>query len=429
MKSFKSGLFALSVLITAAACAPGAPSNSDGQSLATLQAHVPHLDLQMSGLEGQALLDQQPELLTASDAQTLKPVLELGKRNLDWLKHINLHRDPAHPVSLSSKETQQGYPIEQPSESNVQIVMSTYNQLKAELPHAMAQVLLNGQAFTDDLPLDEKDYILWGAKVDRVYQSATRWLLELPYLSSYIAFRQKDIRGYYYLSKEADLATKLANWSQLDASLQANLRSWLIGMCANSRSRAECTRKLDKLISTQGDIQGFHDQYVGKSRELFESYFSIQRVRGDIEWTSAHPDVLHMPFRDPKSQLFRDYLKGNIEDEWKWGGWRLSLDFEDGFRRLARLVLEPGVTPHVDWNQDTITIDSNQPTTEYGSQWMIRHEFGHILGFVDCYAEFYEEERGVMVSYQIDTSDLMCSRKGALKQNHFDELKRVYFDR
>jgi hypothetical protein len=136
-----------------------------------------------------------------------------------------------------------------------------------------------------------------------------------------------------------------------------------------------------------------------------------------------------MPFRDPKDAHFQSYLKDNIEDEWKWNGWRLSLDFEDSFRQLARLILEPGVTPHVDWNRDVIVIDSNQPTTEYGSQWMIRHEFGHILGFVDCYSEFYEKERGVMVSYQLDTTNLMCSRQGALKQTHYDELKRHYFNK
>jgi hypothetical protein len=152
--------------------------------------------------------------------------------------------------------------------------------------------------------------------------------------------------------------------------------------------------------------------------------------RGDVVWSSSNPTELHIPFLDPGNSgdaSLASYVKDNIEDEWRWQGWNLHLDLVKGTNQTAHIELQPGVTPHVVVAENAIVMDANQPRTEYDARWAIRHEFGHILGFVDCYVEFYDEERAVMVSYQIDTTNLMCSRRGALKQTHFDELKRVYF--
>jgi hypothetical protein len=76
---------------------------------------------------------------------------------------------------------------------------------------------------------------------------------------------------------------------------------------------------------------------------------------------------------------------------------------------------------------DTITMDANRSLEEYSTRWTIRHEFGHVLGLPDCYIEFYDESRAVMVSYQIDITNLMCSRKGKLQERHVLELRKHYY--
>jgi len=53
-------------------------------------------------------------------------------------------------------------------------------------------------------------------------------------------------------------------------------------------------------------------------------------------------------------------------------------------------VFEPGVTPHVNGiGGRIITMDANAPLDDYDVSWTIRHEYGHVLGFPDCYVEFY----------------------------------------
>jgi len=107
--------------------------------------------------------------------------------------------------------------------------------------------------------------------------------------------------------------------------------------------------------------------------------------------------------------------------------WQLRLDFvKVQGPRTPFVVFEPGITPHVSF--PGIYMDSNAPLTEYDVQWTIRHEFGHVLGLPDCYMEFYDTDIEAMVSYQLDVTNLMCSRRGHIQQTHYDELKRIYLN-
>ena len=136
-----------------------------------------------------------------------------------------------------------------------------------------------------------------------------------------------------------------------------------------------------------------------------------------------------MPFKNPSDPIVRQWLIDNIEDEWRLDGWNFKLNFQTGWSwNMAEVVFEPGATPHVNGlGGNTITMDANQALQEYGTRWTIRHEFGHVLGLPDCYIEFFDTEKDVMVSYQLDLDNLMCSRRGKLQKLHYEELKRAYF--
>jgi hypothetical protein len=50
----------------------------------------------------------------------------------------------------------------------------------------------------------------------------------------------------------------------------------------------------------------------------------------------------------------------------------------------------------------------------------------HVIGLPDCYHEFYDTNLEAYVNYQLDISDLMCSRAGNIKERIYTELKKVY---
>jgi hypothetical protein len=236
----------------------------------------------------------------------------------------------------------------------------------------------------------------------------------------------------------------------LSADRKAELSGWLVGECRNIEGVTDtpadpdkpdtpvdanlCQTKLNTAIQRNGNPWSFHQTYVGQAAAHWDSYFDIPAHRSDVTWTGSNPGVFSIPFRDPGREDVKNWLRDNIQDEWKWqtdeGPWQLTLAFQPGGSdsEITHVKFEAGATPHVNGIAgNEITMDGNRNIGEYTSRWTIRHEYGHVLGFPDCYLEFYDSAAGEMIQYQLDITNLMCSRKGHLQQRHYDELKRVYF--
>lgn len=393
---------------------------------ASAASKIPHLDLNMTGAEYSVLLKAR-ETLSIDELMSdeLDAILQVGQRNLDWLNFINRHRGGQPKLSLSTAETAQAFPVEQPRVYNPALIQATYQDLLEHLPAVMKDVLVNRAAFTETPPLEEKNYLAWGLLVDRSYQIAARWMMMSPYLGELRARAAQDIRGYYYFLKETDLKGSLDHWSDLSSDRQRFFQKGLVTMCLNNAA-SNCADTVAAEISKNAGF-ALYSSYLPTSKALYDSFFRLDTSRQDVKWDSA-AQVMHVPFVLPADN-FRSFLKDNIEDEWKWNAWHLVLDFIDKANPFTtpHLVFEPGATPHVnEIAGNEITMDENAPLTEYDVQWTIRHEYGHVLGFPDCYHEFYDADSQAIVSYQLDTTDLMCSRRGHFKERHYAELERVY---
>lgn len=374
--------------------------------------------------------------LMAGDADAfdgLNNVVSLGERNLKWLEHINSFRPDGQKLSLTSKDTQRGIPITAPNEYNPTLVQSRLGEVRAQFPEAMAKVIFGNEAFTREPPVKLEDYLTWSRELDRVFQTALRWRTMAPWLSYLAGRRHNDLRGWYFLSRMQNRAEKLRNWAELGDDQRALIRSWLANMCFNQDENdtpAECLAEVDAEISRGRDLEAYYQAKAAHSASMFNGYFRIPNYahRPEVRWLTGKdgkPMVI-APFLDPGTAAVRSFLKDNIEDEWRFQDWHLEMPFQST-GAIPKVVFRPGVTPNVNGlGGDTITMNSQQPLTEYDAQWTIRHEYGHVLGFPDCYVEFYESERNVIVNYQFDIENLMCSRRGHLQATHLEEMKRVY---
>jgi hypothetical protein len=211
------------------------------------------------------------------------------------------------------------------------------------------------------------------------------------------------------------------------------LRGWIIGTCINSRDSRTCIAEFETLTRARGPVTLYLSRYWSASQQTYDAYFQIAQRRVDLTWeTEGEREVLHVPFVHPQDKKLARYLKENIEDEWHWQNWQLSLDFISPEQMMGPLALiphlefQPGVTPYAIMGKGVIVMDKNRPVTDASAQWTIRHEFGHILGFPDCYLEFYDEERATIVNYEIDSDNIMCSRHGRLQPLHYYFLKQIY---
>jgi len=390
---------------------------------------LPHLDLDMTATEYRSLLETRERQNRLDEAEpnkdSLQPVMDTGKRFLDWTIYINENRPKGQEISLTNESTQLGWPIDQPRVSNPTIILDTFAKLKADMPKWLHKVLYEGAAFEKNPPVSDTEYVSWGLKVVRNYESASRWRLQEPFLGAYAARKKDDVRGHYFLSKETDLERKLKNIATLSQNEQTRLNTLLVSLCyITVANESSCKSGLQKVGAWV-----FFNQHKAAGQKKWDSFFVVPVQRPDVEWTGQSPNLFYLPFVNPNEADVVDFLVNNIEDEWKWNSWQLRLKFQaTASGDTTHVKFRPGATPNVNGlGGSTITMDANQPLTEYNVRWTIRHEFGHVLGFPDCYIEFYDSNQKTMISYQLDISNLMCSRKGKLQEKHYDELKRVYF--
>lgn len=393
---------------------------------------IHHLDPEMTGPEYLRLLQKAPKKLksklSGEDLQ-IEKWLEIGKRNLQWVDFVNAHREPGNKISLSSVATQQGNPVSSPRTYNFKIIKDKWAIILSLMPKPLKSVLIDGAPFTEQPPVTDREYIEWLFQVDHAYQIAARYRMMKPYKEEMKAGVVQDIRGYVELAEEEGLDQKLSDWSTLGEMTQTRLTRDLIMICLNSqKERAVCKQEVSE-ATANGTLVAFKNQYLPFGKQTYDAFFNLLGTRPDGVWTSADPNTLSFPFANPHNDAVLNYLKTNIEDEWRWNGWQLVLNFvESEDPTMTHIVFEAGATPHVESAPgSTITMDGNAPLSEYDVQWTIRHEYGHVIGFPDCYHEFYDEEQEAFVSYQLDVTNLMCSRRGKLKETHFDELKKFYY--
>jgi hypothetical protein len=274
------------------------------------------------------------------------------------------------------------------------------------------------------ITLDDETFIKNARLVDKIYQSSARYKSLDGYRMYYVQAAAKDVRGYNYLTKNNFTAESLRDVALIPADKVEAVKTALIGICKNGNRLGNC----ESLVATafkNNTLAALYIRYMPAAQQLWTNFFDIPTsgMRSDVLWAN---NVMTVPFNTPTIAKFENYLRDNIHDEFRFGTWSMKLNFGT-FANGPRLIFEAGVVPHVNGlGGNEITMDSNQPIEEYESQWTIRHEFGHVIGLPDCYHEFYDTTLKAYVNYQLDITDLMCSRAGNMTERIYKQLEKAY---
>lgn len=387
---------------------------------------VPHLDLEMTSEEYRIHLKELSKNKTLTvDDPAITASIKLGERLSKWIATINASRPADSAIRLTSATTRRGTPIETPSIYSPSTIKADAQKIVAALPEAMKSVITSNGDLPTSTGIDDETFIKHGRLLDRNYQSAARYKSVNAYRYAYIQAAANDVRGYYYLKTNKITASELKDVTTIEAAKLAPIKDALAKICFNSGDSLEsCQKKVDAAVKSNS-LSAFYTKYFAQAEKNWNDFFVIpaNARRSDITWTG---NVMSVPFNTPSIPKFIPYLQDNIEDEFRYNEWKLKMNF-GSFSDGPLLVFKPGVVPHVNGlGGNQIVMDSNQPIEEYESQWTIRHEFGHVLGLPDCYHEFYDTKLQAYVNYQLDITDLMCSRAGNMKERIYTELKKAY---
>ncbi len=386
-----------------------------------------HLDLEMSSDEYRNILkkmDKTNHRLLADDPAITR-ALKLGERLSKWIALVNSLRTPEEAIRLTSASTRRGIPIDKPNMYSPSIIKKDTQLILSEIPGAMKDVITSTGELPSEIPMDDETFIIHARKIDKNYQSAARYKSVDAYRSYYVRAASKDVRGHYYLKTNNIGENELRDVNLIPEGKRSPIKEALILVCLNSLEDLPRCKTHVRDAFAQNGLAPLYNKYIGASIKIWENFFKIPKeaYREDILWSGKKATV---PFNIPEISKFGPYLRDNIEDEFRWKGWRLELNFGT-YPSGPYLKFEPGVVPHVNkLGGNEIVMDSNQPIEEYESQWTIRHEFGHVLGLPDCYHEFYDIAAKAYVNYQLDITDLMCSRAGNMNKRIYNELKKAY---
>lgn len=394
-----------------------------------------HLDLEMTSEEYRELLakmetskvsGQDKSFTTVmNEDPAIREAIQLGERLSKWIALVNSGRTPTTAIRLTSPETRRGVPIEKPNLYSPSIIRKETQNLLSSLPASMKSVLTSQSELPTTLPLDDDTFIKFARLVDRNYQQAARYKAVDRYRAEYIKEAYKDVRGYHYLMVNNITEYELRDTNLIHPDKVKLTKNALALVCFNSvKNIKRCKGEIEDAWK-KNKVADFYLRHIKASKKIWNDFFKIPKgaIRKDVSWFG---NLMTVPFNIPEIPKFAPYLRDNIEDEFRWKGWELKLNFGN-FPYGPYLRFEPGVVPHVNrLGGNEIVMDSNQPIEEYESQWTIRHEFGHIIGLPDCYHEFYDVDARAYVNYQLDITDLMCSRAGNMNERIFKELKEAY---
>ena len=338
------------------------------------------------------------------------------------MNKINESRLPGEELRLTSPETRRSFPIDKPSYLNPKRVKETQDGLLAKMPREMSEVLLGPGELPENPLLDDNTFLSFARPLEFNFQDAVRFESLRPYKSNYIKSEKKDVRGYYYLKTNKITALKLKDTATINKDELPKIKEALLGVCFNNTgNKISCSTGYN-LAFMQNKLGDFFTKHYPAGEKTWNNFFAIHPSNVKKFITATEFEMV-VPFQIPEGQKFIDFLRNNIEDEFKFSHWNLKMDFGN-FPVAPKLVFVANSTPHV--IGDVIYMDRNQSLDEFDTKWTIRHEFGHILGFPDCYHEFYDTSIDSFVNYQLDVTDLMCSRAGNMNERIYKELQRVY---
>lgn len=385
------------------------------------------LDLEMTGKEYRSLLKKEQK--QKSHLKFVKSDIEyavaMGERLYQWVEAINKTRSPGQELRITSPETRRKFPINGSITLNPAYVAEVTRKNLSKLPADIKFVLLNDVPFPTELSMSDKDFAKHVITVEYNYRDAARYRSLIKWKDDYIKGQRKDVRGYYYLKTNNITAENLRDVGQIEETKLAKIKEALIKICRNdfSESKETCIAKVAQ-ASEKNQLAEHFEKYYSFGEQVWNRFFRIpdDEVRKDLVWSG---NTLTVPFQTPTIERFIPFLKNNIEDEFRWNDFSLKMIFGN-FETAPTLQFVPGTVPHVPEGNNTIIMDANQSIDEWDTQWVIRHEYGHILGLPDCQHEFYDEIAEGFVAYQLDTEDLMCSRGGRMNERIYLELKRVY---
>lgn len=167
----------------------------------------------------------------------------------------------------------------------------------------------------------------------------------------------------------------------------------------------------------------FEKERYDKLFVLRESHLKFQCTQSSDETTTMSLKVYSKGWDTEKLKA----MLSHVSETWSRGSFKFSIEIveERGSDVIEIFPITGGISYVPD--NDTRQVYLSQSLDPNTQKKVLAHEFGHVLGFPDCYTEFFDSQKSDLVYYEISAEDtnLMCSLKNGARvpDSYLKELR------
>jgi hypothetical protein len=246
----------------------------------------------------------------------------------------------------------------------------------------------------------------------------------------------RDLRGWLGVRKSGDTLSETARgWASATPAQRQSFVDTVAQACplAVGDSVAACRSEYGDLVRrNDGGNRALRWLQVvtRRGQAIYDSKFGVQRTHEGVDTrvTGGQYEIA-MPTYGIDADVF-SWIQGRVDEAWVFPG-TVGVKLYQAptqVRGAVKVRWEKGALPNVNGIAgDVITMDSNTPRWLELTQTVMRQEMGHVLGFPDCYTEFWDTELEAFTYYTLDPEDAMCALSGQYLDRHKEALVRGYF--